>query len=288
MSRRNRSIQHRREFLLSKPSQQKRRTKKVRNRFLNILSRFLFVRQISRLFRTSVLFSILFSLMALFIIFALATPYFHLKKISVVRDNPNLDVVQIEKSLEEFYGKNILFLAHKSIREKLSTDFPEFRDISVHENWPSEVELHIIISPPKFNLLNTESANFSVISEDGVILQEEPDENLPVLKVFQYEKPILVRQRFLEKEELERIEQSERILQEEIKLPLRASHLYWMAKELHLISQGGMAIWIDLAQPIEPQMRKLELSANEIGLYSNRFEHIDLRIPKQIFWKRTW
>jgi hypothetical protein len=288
MSRRHRSNQHRREFLLSKPSQQTRRTKKVRNRFLNLLTRFLFVRQISRLFRTSVLFSILFSLMALFIIFALATPYFHLKKISVVRDNPNLDVVQIEKSLEEFYGKNILFLQHKSIREKLSTDFPEFRDISVHENWPSEVELHVIISPPKFNLLNTESANFSVISEDGVILQEEPDEDLPILKVFQYEKPILVRQKFLEKEDLDRIVQAEHILQEEIKLPLNASHLYWTARELHLISQSDMAIWIDLAQPVEPQMRKLELSANEIGLYSNSFEHIDLRIPKQIFWKRKW
>ena len=288
MSRRTQSRRHRREFLLDSPVKKQRRTKKIRNRFLNVLARFLLVRKISRLFKTSVLFSVIFSLMALFIVFALATPYFHLKKISVIRDNPNLDVVQIEKSLEEFYGKNILFLPHKNIREKLSTDFPEFRDISVAENWPSEIELHITISPPKFNLLNTESANFSVISEDGVILQEEPDQDLPVLKVYQYEKPIQVRQKFLEKEDLENIVKAERILQDEIKLPLHASHLYWTAKELHLISQAEMQIWIDLSQPIEDQMRKLELSANEIGLYTNRFEHIDLRIPKQIFWKRRW
>jgi cell division septal protein FtsQ len=286
MSRRTKSRQHRREFLLDSPSQKSRRTKKVRNRFLNVLSRVLFVQKISKLFRTSVLFSVLFSLMALFIVFALATPYFHLKKISVVRDNPNLDVVQIEKSLEEFYGENILFLPHKNIREKLSTDFPEFRDVSIYENWPSEIELKVEISPPRFNLLNTESANFSVISEDGVILQEEPDEDLPVLKIFQYEKPIQIRQQFLSKEDLDKIEQAENILEGEIKLPLHASHVYWTARELHLISQTDMEIWIDLSQDIKPQMRKLELSAAEIGLYTNRFEHIDLRIPKQIFWKR--
>jgi|GEM_PF-1181157 hypothetical protein len=286
MSRRHKSQRHRREFLIDSKPTRTRRTKKVRNRFLNMLSRILLLRQITLLFRTSVIFSVVFSMMTLFIIFALATPYFHLKKVSVVRDNPNLDVAQIEKSLEEFYGKNILFLAHKNVREKLSADFPEFRNISVNENWPSEIELHIKISPPRFNLLNTESANFSVISEDGVILQEEPDENLPVLKIFQYEKPILVRQKFISKEDLDNIEQAENRLEQEIKLPLNASHLYWKARELHLISQGDMAIWIDLSQDIESQMRKLELSAQEIGLYTNRFEHIDLRIPKQIFWKR--
>ncbi len=288
MSRRTQSRRHRREFLLDSSAPAKRRTKKVRNRFLNVVSRLFLVRKISRLFQTSVLFSVIFSLMALFIIFALATPYFHLKKISVIRDNPNLDVVQIEKSLEEFYGKNILFLSHKTIRDKLEIDFPEFRDISIKEDWPSEIELRVEISPPRFNLLNTESANFSVISEDGVILQEEPDEDLPVLKVFQYEKPILVRQKFLEKEDLDNIEQAESILQNEMKLPLHASHLYWTARELHLVSQADMEIWIDLAQPIEDQMRKLELSVQEIGLYTNRFEHIDLRIPKQIFWKRKF
>ena len=35
---------------------------------------------------------------------------------------------------------------------------------------------------------------------------------------------------------------------------------------------------------IEPQIRKLEFASNQIGLYSNLFDHIDLRIPEQIFW----
>ncbi len=285
MSRHIKARSHRREFLLDSKPTRTHRTRKVRNKVLNVMSRILLLRQITRLFRTSVIFSIVFSLMALFIVFALMTPYFHLKKVSVVRDNPNLDVAQIEKSLEEFYGTNLLFLSHGALREKLSQDFPEFRNISINENWPSEIELQIKISPPRFNLLNTESANFSVISEDGVILQEEPDENLPVLKIFQYEKPIQVRQKFLTKEDLEKIGQAEILLQQDVKLPLQASHLYWQARELHLISQGEMEIWIDLTQSIESQMKKLELSANEIGLYSKRFEHIDLRIPKQIFWK---
>jgi len=285
MFRRKSSRRLRREFLLEKNQDFHAKPKKLRNRALNFVARFFFLRQLGKLFKTSILISVLFIVMGIFVVFAIFSPYFHLKKISVVRDNPNLDIEQIEKSLEEFYGKNLLFLSDASIREKLMSDFPEFRSLKTSEKWPSEMELQIVVSPPRFNLLNTETANFSVISEDGVILQEEPDENLPTIKVFQYEKPIQIRTKFLKKDDIEKIIIAEKFLEEEVELPLNATHLLWSAREIHLVSQQEMEIWIDLELPVEEQLQKLILSQEQIGLYSKSFEHIDLRIPKQIFWK---
>ncbi len=164
-------------------------------------------------------------------------------------------------------------------------NFPEFREVDMNENWPSEIELTIVVSPPKFNLLNTETANFSVISEDGVILQSEPNEALPTVRVFQHPKPIKLRDQFLQKSDIEKIVEAENFLEHELDLSLNATHLLYAAHELHLISNGEMAIWMDLTLPIEPQLRKLEYAADKIGLRSKHFEHIDLRIPKQIFWK---
>ncbi|MCF7917405.1 FtsQ-type POTRA domain-containing protein [Candidatus Gracilibacteria bacterium] len=275
----------RREFLLDSNQSVSHQPRKFRNRFLNLLVRLFLFRKIIKLFRSSVVLGTTFVCMAIFILFALLSPYFNLKKISVVRDNPNINVKQIEEGLKDFYGKNLLFLSEKNIQDVLWKLFPEFRDIEITEKWPSSIELKITVSPPIFNLLNNQNANFSVLSEDGVVLQEEAIENLPVIKVFQYEKPILIRQKFLSKEEIKNIILAEKLLQEEFALPLNASHLYWAAGELHLISKGDMALWIDLAQPIESQLDKLKFSASEIGLYTQSFDHIDLRIPKQIFWK---
>lgn len=275
----------RRELLLEQNQSSRKKPKKLRNKALNFLARFFFLRQLGKLFRASILVSMIFVVMAFFVFFAVFSPYFHLKKISIVRDNPNLDVQQIERSLEGIYGQNLLFLSDSVIREKLFADFPEFRSVEVVENWPSEIELRIVVSPPRFNLLNTETANFSVVSEDGVVLQEEPNEDLPTIKVFQYEKPIQVRQKFLTKRELDKIITAELFLKEETDLPLHATHLLYVAHELHLISRQEMEIWIDLSLPVEDQLRKLLFSRDQIGLSSRNFEHIDLRIPKQIFWK---
>jgi len=280
-----RSGRLRREFLLDQNSDSRKKTKRFRNRILNFFERFLFLRQMGKLFHASAVFSVIFVTMGIFVLFAVLSPYFHLKKISVVRDSPSLDVEQIEKSLSSFYGKNLLFLSDSAIRDKLLSAFPEFRSVDVGENWPSEIELKIVVSPPRFNLLNTETANFSVVSEDGVILYEEADESLPTIKVFQYPKAIKKRQEFLTKEDVKNIAKAEKFLQEDVHLPLRATHLLWTARELHLVSQQEMEIWIDLTTSVEPQLQKLLFSKDQIGLFSKNFYHIDLRIPKQIFWK---
>ncbi len=282
---RRKTRRRRREFLLDSNQTHRPKGRKIRNRMMNLVVQFLFLRQIARLFRTSFLVSFIFSLITLFILIALFSPYFDIKKIAFLRDDPRLDIELLEESVADFYGKNLLLLSHQKMKNHLYDIFPEFETIDIQEKWPSEVELKVTLSPPFVNILNHELANFWVVTKSGIVLQKEAQEGLPLITVFQHEKPITHRQKFLKTEELEKIFAARDFIHQELDLKISELHLFYVSKEVHLITENNFSIWIDLAQDIEPQVRKLKLAEEKIDFYFSPLEHIDLRIPNQIFWK---
>ena len=278
------SRSRRREFLLESTSQRPSSGKRWRNRLLNTIVQLLFLKYIKKLFRASVLGGLCVIIMIGFIAFAVFSPYFHLKKIEIIRNNPQLQIDEIEESLQPFYGINLLLMSYVEIKQTLHDNFPEFRKIEIKEQWPSTLELSIQISPPLFTLHNIETADFAILSDDGVILQDHPDEDLPILKVFQHEKTILPRTKWIPKEELERLQKAAELL-ESLQLTITEQHLYYAAREAHFITKNQTALWIDLGREVEEQIKKLKFSNEDIGLYTKNLEYVDLRIPKQIFWK---
>ncbi len=276
----------RRAFLIDSNQTSRRTPNRIRNRFLNFFIQILFIKQLVKLFKGSVLVGIFFGIIACFIGFSFFSPYFELKKISVLRDNPNIDANLVESSLKDFFGTNMLILPKNDIKKTLTKKFPEFQNISITEHWPDEIKLKIENSPPLITLLNQETANFSVVSHSGIILKEMPDESLPTVKIFDYLKPIFPHQKFAEPELLKKILEVKNLFESQIELVVNDIHYYPVAKEVHIISKNDMAIWFDLQFSIEQQIRKLKSSTSRIGLYEDRnIDHIDLRIPKQIFWK---
>jgi hypothetical protein len=280
--------QRRKDFLIDTNLSTRKTGKKFRNRFLNILLQFRFLRGIQKMFQASVLVVVLFICMAIFIAFALFSPYFGLKKISFVRDNPLLNLEKIEDSLQDYYDKNLLFLSHDEIESLLQTEFPEIRTVEIQEIWPSEIELKITMSPPFTNIFNEETANFWVLSDDGVILESNAKEALPIIQIFQYTKPIQVSQKFLDREDLHSIFSVRDFVQQNLDLQIQEIHLYFVSREVHLITEQGTALWLDLGQDMQSQIQKLKLADEKIGLYSEAFEHIDLRIPDQVFYKKKY
>jgi cell division septal protein FtsQ len=281
---RGNSRNRRRHFLLESNQKKQIKSKKNRNRALNFFARILGFKKILKLFKASFLLGILLFLMTGFTIFALLSPYFDLKKILVIRDSPNLEVEKIEENLVDFYGNSLFFLQHREIREKLFSIFPEFREIEISEKWPNSIELKIKISPPRYTVLNVETANFSVLSEDGVVLTQKPNEELPVLKILQHKLPILPREKIFEKEILNKIELAQKFFLE-LKMPIKETRYLYNAREIHLITKNDTEVWLDAQNSIEEQITKLSLASERIGFYEKLLHHIDLRIPERIFWE---
>jgi hypothetical protein len=223
--------------------------------------------------------------MAFFVGIALLSPLFRLNTIIVERTSPFADPILVEETLQDFRGKNMLFLRHSDIVAALMEVMPELRDIELTEDWPRSLLVRVGAANPMYNVFNVETANFSVISEDGIVLADQSIEGLPVIKILQREEPILIRERVLTQKQLQQIYTAEGILDADLRLPLEAVEVLSSANELHLISRGEMAIWLDLSYSVEDQLEKLKTAEKKIQLYRDAFDHIDLRIPQQIFWE---
>lgn len=223
--------------------------------------------------------------MAFFVGVALLSPLFRINIISVERTSPFADPILVEEVLQKFKGKNMLFLRHSDIIVTLAEVMPEIRDVTVKEDWPRSLLIQVGAATPLYNVFNTETANFSVIAEDGIVLADRSIEGLPVIKILQREEPIMLRERVLTQKQLQQIYTAEGILDADLRLPLEAVEVLLAANELHLISRGEMAIWLDLSYSVEEQLGKLKTAEEQIKLYRDIFDHIDLRIPQQIFWE---
>lgn len=277
----------RRDFLIDTNQSVRRPSRKFKSRFLSALFQLRFLRRFPELLRFSVLKIIVFVLMTGFVLFSTLSPYFDIRKISFVRDNPSLNIEKIEESLMDYYGKNLLFVSEADIEALLRKNFAEIRSISFDEKWPSELEITLTMSPPFVNIFNEETANFWVVSEDGVILQMTAKEELPTFNIRQYTKPIVVGERFLDAELLSSLFELRSFLVQEFEFEFEDVVLLLISREIHFITSSGMALWFDISQNLVSQAQKLKLAEEKIGLFRDSFDYIDLRIPDQIFYKKN-
>lgn len=276
----------RRSLLLdSSRKRQTSRKRRTRNKFLNIFAGFSFLKVLKKIFKLSVITGVLFIGMTSFLAFAILSPHYDLKKISVATDQSTISSEVIQNISSRFLGKNMFFLRKEDLKSLLRKKFPEIKDINITEKWPSEIKINVEIEPAKYNVFSEESANFSSITNNGIIISNNSSEGLPVIKILQYEKPFSLHKNLISADWLRKIDLAEDLLKHDIKIPVREIKLLMKARELHLITSSESAIWIDLEQPIESQLKKLILAEGKIKLYSKKFNHIDLRIPKQIFWE---
>lgn len=280
----NKSKNRRREFLIDQNQTERRAPKKIRNRFLTLIWHTLKLKVLFRHLKASFVLIMALVSMTGFIVFAVFSPYFQIKEITIKRDNSHLDPQSIQAELDSFYGRNMLFITTEEIADHLKEPFPEFRQVRIIENWPDKLELQIIVSPPFINLYNDETANFSVISEDGVVLAQKTDESLRLVKIFGYEKIIQPRQKLTAGENLQKMVHAQTLIEN---LGLGVKDLHWLikAREIHVILDVGTQIWLDLEGDIPAQIRKLELASGQIKLAQSQLNHIDLRVPDHLYWE---
>ncbi len=223
--------------------------------------------------------------MALFVGLAMLSPLFRVNTVIIERTSPFVDTLLVEETLEIFQGKNLLFLRNTDIIAGLTAVMPELREIEISQDWPQTLLVRVGAAKPMYNIFNVETANFSIITEDGIVISTQSIEGLPIIKIKQRPAPVKLRERLFTSEILRKIRNAEGILDTDLRLSLKAVEVLFAANELHLISRNEMAIWLDLSRSVEDQLQKLKSAEQKIQLHRDTFDHIDLRIPQQIFWE---
>ncbi len=289
-NKKNTSTQRRKALLL--PSQTRSsarvgpsRWKVLRNHWLRFFERFRGLRDFILLVRAQTMATLIFLAMALFVGVAIFSPIFKIKEITYNRDNPGLDLSKIQAELKEFQGQNMLFLSTKTLENKLKNAFPELVDVQTTEIWPDALAVTVTLAEPAFSLRNVTTKQATLISDQGITLSQQTNENLPVIEIHQFSEKIPLQEPFLTPTELSTITYTQSQLTDSFGVEIVAVQYLWAAKELHLVLANGTVIWLDLEQDPETQLAKLLYGKSQLDLLGTTYDHVDLRIPERLIYR---
>lgn len=265
---------------------QKIKQRKLKKKWFRVFGRAGSFESAKKSFKPMLLGLFFLILMGGFVGFAVFSPYFLIKEITIQRDSPFVDSDGIKTVLGDVYGTNLLLFDTDEATTTMSEAFPEMLSVDFAERWPSTLEITVNVSRPSFTLFNTETADFMTVAENGVVLNYNPDIELPIIKFEQYAKPISPRDQVISPDYLTKILSTKIFLETEMKLSVKEVRYLYAAREMHfIIFPSNAVLWVDLQTNPESQIKKLQLASEKIGLYRKQFKHIDLRIPGQLFWE---
>ncbi|PID70387.1 hypothetical protein CSB37_01710 [bacterium DOLZORAL124_38_8] len=238
------------------------------------------------LFKGRIILTISVLSMLGFILFALFSPYFSLTNILIKSESEFPPISAVQKLVQPLKHKNLFLLSKKELTQQIQHKFPEIKTVHIQTKWPKTLSISYQSHPAIFNIINEESANKFTITDNGLVAQNNARPTLPTIKVQQHPKFIKIRDRIFTTDDLKKIKQAEQLLFNKLNIiPKERLYLY-KAQEYHLVTKRKQAvIWLDLQQEIPEQIEKLVLAEKKIRFQSKRFDHIDLRIPNQIFWE---
>jgi len=257
-----------------------------------------------------IMYFIVFSV-AGFVFFAIFSSFFLINEINLARNNSFADIGAMQSNLKNFYGKNLIFINHKSIKDQIKKSFNEVKSIKMSEKFPRKINITIEIWEPSFVISNENNANFTILTENGAVISNEGNEYsfLPVIKLFQYTDDLVAHHKFLSPEAVSQFANIEKQINEEFKSGVVQRSLFFAAQEFHLKLENGTNLWFDLKVSFEKQLNKLRKikdsqdtdrsSLKKIATLrrligskkltnstDEKTPYIDLRIPGKIFWKR--
>ncbi len=280
-SKKQRHASQRREFLL--PSRQNVSKSRARNRLLLFWANLKETWSIRKKFRWIWLLYLALVSMAVVVGLSLATPYFKLKKITVIRSEGFLHIEQIEEKLKPYKNKNLLFLRTTSLEKLISDSFPEFETVSVQEVWPDEITVRVGMAAPILTLKNSFDATNYALSSRGVVLATPPVLPPNEITLTQYEKPIKQGQKILTEDEMNFIAAIDDLVNEFLPAKSSGKQYLWAAQELHLQFDSNFTLWLDVNQPPTEQIEKLLSAKDELKLFEKPYQYLDLRIPGHIY-----
>ena len=230
---------------------------------------------------------ILVTLVGIFLLFAWGSPYFKVAQVTTNQLPPWFESDQWQVFLHELKGENLLLLNHAEWERVAQRTFPEMERLSISEQWPNQVILEVTLKPAVLSILNEETASFYRLTADGIILPPWSELDQGVIKVKDYEEPILLGKSFayLSAEKIERLQKSYQLISQLWDWSVTEQWFYPYARELHLKVNDRLWLWVDIDRSVETQIEKVVIAAESLGLPNRRWEYLDLRIPDQIFYR---
>lgn len=184
---------------------------------------------------------------------------------------------------EPLKNRHFFFVATASLERQIREKYPyEIQKAAVFRKFPGKLVVKYQPFPDAFNLIaRTKNAEkrFVVNTKGFAVSIDEQNPDIPNVRhkeeVQEFPKAKTV---VLSEEITEKIVRAYTLFTDKfgIKVPLIIYEKN--AREIHLKTEKGFMIWIDLTQNVERQLFKLKRALQKLDIYKEPLEYIDLRV----------
>ncbi len=238
---------------------------------------------------------------------ALFSPLFQVRRITIQRSQGRVDVARIQQQTASLLGRRMLFLSSRDVEALVKDVVPDLRDVSISKQYPSRLFLRITVQPliarlqlsaPAGQQASSSSASAqpaqalpTVVSQDyltekGLYVVASVTGSssiLPVMKVVDWEVRPAPGTSLLSEEFLTKMQDAERILQQEFGQKVTVRTVYLRAKEFHLsIAQGSL--WFDGQAPLDQQIARYRIFLQSAG-WKQASRYVDLRLQGRVVYR---
>ena len=219
--------------------------------------------------------------------------FFAIAKVSVEKNGNAVSGSALSPFLEKLKGKNILFMRTSPLVREIEQIFRnEVLLVEIKKSLPKRVTVKIEEYPAVLNLRvkTPEKEQKFVINQIGYAIFENAEQKeVPVL-FLQSEKQFAVKTLAIEPKKLDPMVRA--FTQFTALFGMKVPEGEWKKtqRELHLKTEKGFFVWIDLTADIDRQLLKLKRALTKLDIYNEPLAYIDLRIAgadsEKVIFKR--
>lgn len=199
---------------------------------------------------------------------------------------------EIEKTISSAIGKNILLVDTKELSSKVIKKFPELKTVEVSKSYPDILKIKFEPYALVANIINeskTLKKSYIINAIGQVIKEDYENKDLPYIRV-KSDEPINTKEIVIDEKTLTLLLETKTYFEDKFGMKIKEILYKPIAREIHLLTEKGFYIWLDMQKPIDQQLQKLKKTLVKLDIYKENLDYIDLRISgtngEKIIYKR--
>jgi len=229
--------------------------------------------------------------------------FFNVSTIVVERTDPQTDIetsiIPMQQKLEKLKGKNIFLINEDEVNDELRKDFPEMKEIAIMKLLPRTIRVRVVEYKIIARIKSSTGKDEMLLNEEGMIRNVKSKiPNLPLIEYkSQYDikddkmvamlSPYLAlqdRNRIMNADEVRTILNAKYTFEKDFALKVPLLKYYPLEREIHVVTEKGFTIWLDLTEHIDDQLGKLKMAFQDFNIYKMDLAYVDLRIQNKIIY----
>ncbi len=232
----------------------------------------------------------------------LFAPIFDVREIHVRRQDPRIDIEEIQQILTPLFKQRLLLITKGQVASMLQAEYPDIERVEIGKEYPSSLIVSMYLEPvvaavtieeplvnPSTQSGGTLAASgaYMYVTKSGIFVASpiKLTSSLPIetLRVTDWGIRPQNRTRVISPSFLQMIFSARDILRTDFGLVVKDIVVYLRAREFH-IRTNRVTLWFDLTSPLSIQFQHFREFLKNLPLNQVK-EYIDLRVTDKIVYK---